>query len=115
MGDVTTFRKPGPVRDPHTGDDLAAIVDKLNTIERAASDLRFDIENAAGILAVCADCDTPIEDDERAWLQVEYVAKQIRRHSEDLGLELGKVEHVAMALSRAMKASETPPAEGGAA
>lgn len=42
-------------------------------------------------------------------------AGRVCGHAEDLARELEKVELVAMALSRVMKASEAPPAEGGAA
>lgn len=113
IGDVTSL--PGA----KGGSDLSAIVDQLDAGWKVAGDIQCDIANAAGILEVFAYSPSQIvvgEDGAKAWLQVEYAARQIQRHAEDLGAELEKIERAAMALRRAIEAScSSSPTDGGAA
>jgi hypothetical protein len=115
MGDVTDFR------GGKSESELAVITGNVEAAWMAASDIQSSVTHAASILEVFADAPSQTvegDDGSEAWLRVEYAARQIRRHAQDLAAELEKIEMGVMALQRLAEASSKPPSpveDGGAA
>lgn len=69
-----------------------------DTIDKARDDavnVRFNVENAAGLLDHLAFNGAGEEDQETRWLQVGYLPRTLKRHAADLGAALDRIETLA--------------------
>lgn len=94
---------------------------KIEAARTVADDRRLDLGHAVALLEMLGDhiasprlCPDELECQDLG-LRVEYLARQIARHTEELGKELEKIELAAMAMGRgdAVEADPTAAAKGG--
>lgn len=90
---------------------------QLDAARNAADDQRFNIGHAAALaemlgVALTENHCLPDDDDETVGLRVEYIARQIKQHVNDLGDALRKIERIEMAM-KGRAPVEPDQSEGG--
>jgi hypothetical protein len=90
---------------------------KLDAARDAADNQRFNIGHAAALTGMVGDALSesrygPDDDAQTMGLLVEYIARQIKQHADDLADELQKIERLAMAMQRGQAPEDDSEPEG---
>lgn len=89
------MRRPTLVPTPPAG----RLADTFKAVDKARDDavnVRFNVENAAGILDHLAFNGWGDDDQEGRWLQVGYLARMLKQHASDLGAALDRIEALSL-------------------
>lgn len=88
------------------------LADRIEAARSAADDERFNLGHAAALLEMLGEKITENGGaDESAGLRVEYLARQVMRHSADLAAALERIERAAMAMKRRDDGASGQPVE----